>query len=215
MENPLIEVCVDTLADALHAESKGANRIELCSHLSLDGLTPTLELTKKTLAALKIPVHVMIRSRAINFQYKPHEIEMMIKTIHTYKNLGIKGIVFGALLVDFTIDLPSVRKVAKAAEGLNFVFHKAIDFTPNPIFATQALARIKGITHILTSGGAPTAKKGASMIRNMHNQSQHIKIIAAGNIKDYNLNEHIKLLGVNEYHGKLILGHLNQKKSQI
>ena len=58
----------------------------------------------------------MIRSRAINFQYMPHEIEMMIKTIHTYKNLGIKGIVFGALLADFTIDLPSVRKVAKAAE---------------------------------------------------------------------------------------------------
>ena len=81
MENPLIEVCVDTLTDALRAESKGADRIELCSHLSLDGLTPTLELTEKTLAALKIPVHVMIRSRAINFQYMPHEIEMMINTI--------------------------------------------------------------------------------------------------------------------------------------
>ncbi len=215
MENPLIEVCVDTLADALYAESNGANRIELCSHLSLDGLTPTLELTKKTLAALKIPVHVMIRSQAINFQYMPHEIEMMINTIHTYKNLGIKGIVFGALLVDFTVDLPSVVKVAKAAEGLNFVFHKAIDLTPNPIIATQALAAIKGITHILTSGGAPTAKEGASVIRDMHNQSQHIKIIAAGNIKDYNLNEHIKLLGVNEYHGKQILGHLNEKNSQI
>ena len=214
MENPLIEVCVDTLADALHAESKGANRIELCSHLSLDGLTPTLELTKKTLAALKIPVHVMIRSQAINFQYMPHEIEMMINTIHTYKNLGIKGIVFGALLVDFTVDLPSVVKVAKAAEGLNFVFHKAIDLTPNPIVATQALATIKGITHILTSGGVSTAKEGAAVIRKMHNQSQHIKIIAAGNIKDYNLNEHIKLLGVKEYHGKEILGHLNEKNSQ-
>jgi copper homeostasis protein len=210
MENPLIEVCVDTLTDALNAESNGANRIELCSHLSLDGLTPTLELTKKTLAALKIPVHVMIRSRAINFQYLPHEIEMMIETIHTYKNLGIKGIVFGALLVDFTIDLPNVEKVAKAAEGLNFVFHKAIDLTPNPVVATQALKTMKGITHILTSGGAPTAKEGASVIRNMHNQSQNIKIIAAGNIKDYNLNEHIKLLGVNEYHGRQILGKLNE-----
>ena len=52
MENPLIEVCVDTLTDALHAESKGADRIELYGHLSLDGLTPTLELTKKTLEAL-------------------------------------------------------------------------------------------------------------------------------------------------------------------
>ena len=209
MKNPLIEVCVDTLADAVHAESKGANRIELCSQLALDGLTPTLELTKNTLAALKIPVHVMIRSRAINFQYLPHEVEAMIETIHIYKNLGIKGIVFGALLADFTIDLPNIEKVAKASEGLNFVFHKAIDLTPNPVVATQALATIKGITHILTSGGAPNAKEGASIIRDMDNQSQHIKIIAAGNIKDYNLNEHIKLLGVNEYHGKRILGHHN------
>ena len=40
-------------------------------------------------------------------------------------------------------------------------------------------------------------------------------MIAAGNIKDYNLNEHIKLLGVNEYHGKQILGHLNEKNSFI
>ena len=213
MKNPLIEVCVDTLADAVHAESKGANRIELCSHLALDGSTPTLELTKNTLAALKIPVHVMIRSRAINFNYLPHEVETMIETIHTYKNLGIKGIAFGALLVDFTIDLPNVEKVAKAAEGLNFVFHKAIDLTPNPVVATQALATIKGITHILTSGGAPSAKEGASIIRDMDNQSQHIKIIAAGNIKDYNLNEHIKLLGVSEYHGRRILNHHNDENS--
>ena len=53
MENPLIEVYVDTFDDALHAESKGANRIELCSHLSLDGLTPTLELKKKSWQHLK------------------------------------------------------------------------------------------------------------------------------------------------------------------
>ena len=208
MKNHLIEVCVDTFSDALAAESKGANRIELCSHLSLDGLTPALELTKKTLAALTIPVHVMIRSRAINFQYLPHEIENMIETIHTYKELGIKGIVFGALLVDFTIDVPNVEKIAKAAEGLNFVFHKAIDLTPNPVVASQTLATIKGITHILTSGGAPTAAQGASVIRNMDAHNQHIKIIAAGKINDLNLTAMIELLRVTEYHGKLIVGDL-------
>ena len=206
MKNYLIEVCVDTFSDALSAESKGANRIELCSHLSLDGLTPTLELTKKTLSALKIPVHVMIRSRSINFQYLPHEIE----TIYAYKKLGIKGIVFGALLVDFTIDIPTAEKIAKAAEGLNFVFHKAIDLTPNPVVATQTLAAIKGITHILTSGGAPTAEQGASVIRNMDTHSQHIKIIAAGKINDLNLTAMKELLGVTEYHGKLIVGDLKK-----
>lgn len=210
MKNYLIEVCVDTFSDALSAESKGANRIELCSHLSLDGLTPTLELTKKTLSALKIPVHVMIRSRSINFQYLPHEIETMIETIYAYKKLGIKGIVFGALLVDFTIDIPTAEKIAKAAEGLNFVFHKAIDLTPNPVVATQTLAAIKGITHILTSGGAPTAEQGASVIRNMNTHSQHIKTIAAGKINDLNLTSMIELLGVTEYHGKLIVGDLKK-----
>ena len=210
MKNYLIEVCVDTFSDALSAESKGANRIELCSHLSLDGLTPTLELTKKTLSALKIPVHVMIRSRSINFQYLPHEIETMIETIYAYKKLGIKGIVFGALLVDFTIDIPTAEKIAKAAEGLNFVFHKAIDLTPNPVVATQTLAAIKGITHILTSGGAPTAEQGASVIRNMDTHSQHIKIIAAGKINDLNLTAMIELLGITEYHGKLIVGDLKE-----
>ena len=210
MKNYLIEVCVDTFSDALSAESKGANRIELCSHLSLDGLTPTLELTKKTLSALKIPVHVMIRPRSINFQYLPHEIETMIETIYAYKKLGIKGIVFGALLVDFTIDIPTAEKIAKAAEGLNFVFHKAIDLTPNPVVATQTLAAIKGITHILTSGGAPTAEQGASVIRNMDTHSQHIKIIAAGKINDLNLTAMIELLGMTEYHGKLIVGDLKE-----
>ena len=198
MKNPLIEVCVDTFSDALSAESKGADRIELCSHLSLDGLTPTLELTKRTLAALKIPVHAMIRSRAINFQYLPHEIETMIDTIHAYKEL------------DFNIDIPTVEKIAKAAEGLNLVFHKAIDLTPDPVDATQTLAAIKGITHILTSGGAPTAEQGASVIRKMDTHSKHIKIIAAGKINDLNLTAMIELLGITEYHGKLLVGNLKE-----
>ena len=112
--------------------------------------------------------------------------------------------------MDFTIDVPTVEKIAKAAEGLNFVFHKAIDLTPNPVLATQTLATIKGITHILTSGGAPTAAQGASVIRNMDAHSQHIKIIASGKINDLNLTAMIELLGVTEYHGKLILGDLKE-----
>ena len=105
---------------------------------------------------------------------------------------------------------PPLRKLQKQQKGLNFVFHKAIDLTPNPVVATQTLAAIKGITHILTSGGAPTAEQGASVIRNMDAHSQHIKIIAAGKINDLNLTAMIELLGVTEYHGKLILGDLKE-----
>ena len=38
------EVCVDNIYDALSAVKKGANRLELCSDLEQDGLTPSYEL---------------------------------------------------------------------------------------------------------------------------------------------------------------------------
>ena len=38
------EVCVDSLEEALKAEKNGANRIELCGRLDLDGLTPSRDL---------------------------------------------------------------------------------------------------------------------------------------------------------------------------
>ena len=37
------EVCVDNLKDAVRAYEAGANRIEYCSDLDQDGLTPDLD----------------------------------------------------------------------------------------------------------------------------------------------------------------------------
>jgi copper homeostasis protein len=63
------EACVETFEEALLAEQRGADRIELCSDLANDGLTPSPELMQKTCASLKIQVMVMIRPRAGNFVY--------------------------------------------------------------------------------------------------------------------------------------------------
>ena len=46
------EVCVDSLEDAIKAEKNGANRIELCGRLDLDGLTPSRDLIKKAFSVL-------------------------------------------------------------------------------------------------------------------------------------------------------------------
>ena len=43
------EACVETFEEAKLAELRGANRIELCSDLALDGFTPSFELMKKEL----------------------------------------------------------------------------------------------------------------------------------------------------------------------
>ena len=47
------EVCVDSLEEALKAEKNGANRIELCGRLDLDGLTPSRELIINAFSVLK------------------------------------------------------------------------------------------------------------------------------------------------------------------
>ena len=61
------EACVESFREAKLAQQRGANRIELCSDLANDGLTPSLELMKKACSGLQIPVMVMARPRAGNF----------------------------------------------------------------------------------------------------------------------------------------------------
>ena len=43
----IIEVCAETYEYALKAEKAGADRIELCKDLHLDGLTPNYESAKR------------------------------------------------------------------------------------------------------------------------------------------------------------------------
>ena len=59
-----LEACVETLEEAILAEERGANRLEICSRLDLDGLTPDVKLIKKGLKIISITIKVMIRQRS-------------------------------------------------------------------------------------------------------------------------------------------------------
>ena len=60
-ESLLIESCCTPLDEALAAEARGADRIELCIDLSVGGLTPPRDLIRETVSRLSIPVNVLIR----------------------------------------------------------------------------------------------------------------------------------------------------------
>ena len=56
-----IESCCTSLNEALAAEARGASRIELCTNLTVGGLTPPRDLIREVVDRLSIPVNVLIR----------------------------------------------------------------------------------------------------------------------------------------------------------
>jgi copper homeostasis protein len=72
----MLEICVDDIAGLREALTGGAARIELCSALSLGGLTPSAALIAAAVRA-PVPVHVLVRPRAGDFLYDGAEAELI------------------------------------------------------------------------------------------------------------------------------------------
>ena len=60
----LKEVCVDNINDAINAYECGANRIEFCSNLDHDGLTPKIDELLTLSNTIDIPIRCMLRPHA-------------------------------------------------------------------------------------------------------------------------------------------------------
>lgn len=203
------EACVETFEEAVLAEKRGANRIELCSDLASDGLTPSVELMRKTCSNLNIPVMVMIRPRAGNFVYSEEEIIQMKSEIDQAKQAGAAGVVFGLLNKENRIDVYNTSILAEYAQPLPVTFHKAIDVLDNPVEGAKIVSTIPGINRILTSGGKPTALEGKNNILKMMEVSKgKITILVAGKVLDSNIEEIRQLTGAEEFHGRRIAGDL-------
>jgi copper homeostasis protein len=205
------EACVETFEEAILAEKSGASRIELCSNLHLDGLTPSEELIRRTTETLKIPVMVMIRPRGGNFVFSSDELGTMKSEIDIAKKFRIHGIVIGLLTSKNKIDLINTEILAHYAGNLEVTFHKAIDLLEDPAEGIRELKKIRGITRVLTSGGKPTALEGAEKIREMISiAGERPIIIVAGKIMKSNVDEISRLTGAAELHGRRIVGSLSE-----
>lgn len=200
------ESCVETYDEAINAENRGADRIELCSRLDLDGLTPSKELVKTLVNDLTIPIKVMVRPRSGDFCYNDEEIMQMHNDILDFKTLGVFGVVFGVLRHDKSVNINIVNDLVSTSNGMDITFHKAIDEAVDVLDAYRNLISNTKISSVLTSGGAKSAVLGYKMLRKMLNiKSDRVKIIIAGSITYENLPEVHDLIGGFEYHGRKII----------
>ena len=203
----IFEACVETPEEALLAWKRGAHRIELCSDLNLDGLTPPLSMMRRVCREVKLPVMVMIRVRPGDFTCTEAELDIMKDQIGEARAAGAAGVVFGLLTKDRHIDVFQTALLAEWAGSLDVTFHKAIDQLDDPVEGVHILKKVKGINRILTSGGQETAELGAHVIQDMRKAAEGlITIVAAGRITLDNRKHIASLTGAGELHGRRIVG---------
>ena len=98
--NGILEVCVDSYASAMAAIAGGADQLELCSALSVGGLTPSAALLKQIRRVSNIPIRCLMRPRGGDFLYTPEEIEQMAMEMAVLRDAGADGFVVGCLTAD-------------------------------------------------------------------------------------------------------------------
>ena len=201
------EVCVVNIKDAMRAVDLGANRIEYCSKLNEEGLTPDIEDVKYLLKNINIPLRIMIRPHSKSFNYSETDISTMLRDISTFKKIDIDGIVIGCLNKDDEIDLKKINLFIENARPLKVIFHKAIDITSDPLKSLKNLIKYSNINGVLTSGGFNKAEDGVKLLKKMLDICPiNFELIIAGKITSENINKINQKLSAKFYHGKKIVG---------
>jgi copper homeostasis protein len=181
-----IERCVTTLAEAEQAVAEGADRLELCSALDLDGLTADREVFLSLKKNLDIPVRVMLRNRHPGFEVNVTELEELRHEAEWFKRHDADGFVFG-FTVHEKIDEVSTAELLDFCAPLPCTFHKAFDNCESLTDSLELLINL-GVDDVLTSGGEQTAAEGAQTLRKIVAlASTRIGVIAAGKVRHNNI----------------------------
>lgn len=209
MRGVILEVCVESVADAAAAAAGGAGRIELNSALALDGLTPSAGLLDEVRRAVgrRFPVVAMARPRAGDFCYDDSEFRVLLRDVELLLANGADGIAFGVLTPGGDVDVARCRRVVRRIESgrgaAHAVFHRAFDRVRDPFEAMEQLIDL-GVRRIMTSGQQSTALRGVKLIAQLIDRAAgRIEILPAGGVRPSNAAAILSGTGCDQLHTSL------------
>lgn len=207
MTKTILEICASDTESIHAAANGGADRVEVCCALSEGGITPSAGMIEEALSVPDIKVNVLIRPRPGDFLFSEPELRTMLRDITFCRQLGVDGVVLGALTPEGDVDKVICGCLGYAAGGMHKTFHRAFDMCRDPRQAVRDIIDL-GFDRILTSGQAPSAMEGAALIRELQQEFPEMTFIAAGGITPANAAEIVRLTGVREIHasGKSTVG---------
>lgn len=201
MPRVILEVCVESVEDAVAAGRGGADRLELCAALDLGGLTPSLGLYQAVRAAVKLPIVVMLRPRGGDFVYSDTELDVMRRDLELFAPHQPDGFVFGPLLPDGRVHSDAAWKLRQLCGTRQAVFHRALDRTPKLVDAIDELVRLS-FTRVLTSGREQTATAGVEKIKKVVDHAAgRIEILPCGKVRAENAVGVLEATGCTQLHG--------------
>jgi len=181
-----IERCVTNLSEAKQAVAEGANRLELCSALELDGLTANRAEFLDIKQNLEVPVRVMLRNSHPGFDVSERELGELQADADWFKSHGADGFVFGFAGCG-AIDVAATLNLLSHCAPLPCTFHKAFDTCLSLTNSLESLIEWR-FSSVLTSGGAKTASAGAEKLASLVAQAAgRIEVIVAGKVRQDNL----------------------------
>jgi len=196
----LLEICVDSTESAVKAEKSGANRLELCENLIQGGVTPSIGKIEAVLNTVNIPVRVLIRPRAGNFNYSQDELDIIYRDIELISKTSAEGIVVGALNGENEIDPNFLDKCKSLLDNKTVVFHRAFDLTKHPENAIELLIQYDFDT-VLTSGQKSTAEEGIELLSALQRKyGSKINVLAGGGVRSSNLKKIYDQTRITQFH---------------
>ena len=196
----ILEICAGSVESAIAARDGGATRVELCAALEIGGITPSVGLIAEARKIEGLVLNVIIRPRGGDFLYNGHETACMLQDIRTCRQLGVDGVVIGALTADGDIDTTLCKLLIEAADGMSITFHRAFDMCRNAKEALEDIISL-GCDRVLTSGQAPTAEAGIIKLKELVEQADGRIIIMPGcGVNSGNAAKIIQATGTEEIH---------------
>lgn len=196
-----IEVCCSSLYEAREAEAGGAIRIELCGAIACGGVTPSSGVIRSIVeAGLNLDINVLIRPREGGFCYSDEEVDVMCRDIAFCREVGVNGVVIGALTQSGEVDIEACRKMIQAAGDMSVTFHRAFDVCAAPKEALEQIISL-GCDRLLTSGCQSSAEQGADFIAELVEQADgRIIIMPGAGIRPSNIARIEKITRAAEFH---------------
>jgi len=195
-----IEICINatapaqTQASVSAAYAGGAHRVELCTSMHLEGLTPAQRCIEvaRTAFMSRPGIVVMIRPRGGHFFYNRQEITLMCQQIAMAAGAGADGVALGALAEsgkDLHASMPALVSCAKEFD-LKVTLHRAFDALPDPHETLEAAIGL-GIDRVLSSGtpwgSSAGVLEGIDVLEALCRRARgRIEIVAAGGISPKN-----------------------------